>query len=578
MKIFKRSVLTVILGVSMLFNSIAVSADSTGDPNIDNGGGGMGNGSSSYFWNPTDDGVRITIVDAETGERKSSSIDYTNKHPDNIQFHFGSVSKSDYGSGTSLSLKTGAYQYINPTEPLPTIVSDGEYWYSSIDQIRSYFTDEQVIKRVAAHTGIKFDDLVNGDYKMMIEPLVYVTYNGVRYAMTATEAALFNQQTGGNVRRYLVDLTHKNLPLAMFLEKDDLGYKAWSGATDARMTDSDIINYLGMGLVTFKEKEEEVEIEAYDYEYRVDTDVYTSVTVTGGEHTPDNPVTVIFEIKNKRYTVSNVVFPDGDSQLVWCKWHTPNTEQTVEINVTVLGGAEANETTILANIVDLDKNPPPNPTAYDRNNGFTAVSVPTMAQRTSSSWSVWYAYWVPNWVWIPDWDWCSHTNEDGTTWGHWVDNGYWEDQGEWEFGSNSYRVTMSARMDIITDEKNPTATGNTMKSGYGINESVTATVSGNGAHTELQNAVAYFPEFKYKTYWRLLEETSRSTFEFKENEYSTYNRRTHFTPLWYPDGTYTVYTWALDCWTPAGMLSMNLNDNLTIDGNVYDDWHIGPTY
>lgn len=162
------------------------------------------------------------------------------------------------------------------------------------------------------------------------------------------------------------------------------------------------------------------------------------------------------------------------------------------------------------------------------------------------------------------------------TGGYWRDHGHWEDHGEWEFGSNSYRVTMNTRMDITTDEKNPTAVGNVMKSGYGINESVTASVSGNGAHTELQNAVTYFPEFKYKTYWRLLEKTSRNTFEFKENEYSTYNNRTHFSPLWYPDGAYTVYTWALDCWTPAGMLSMNLTDAVTIDGNVYDDWHIAP--
>ena len=107
MKIFKRGVLTIVLGIAMLFNSITAFADSTGDPNIDSGGGGMGNGSSSYYWNPTDDGVRITIVDAKTGAKKSSSIDYTNKHPDNIQFHYGSVSKSDYASGASLSLKTG---------------------------------------------------------------------------------------------------------------------------------------------------------------------------------------------------------------------------------------------------------------------------------------------------------------------------------------------------------------------------------------------------------------------------------------------------------------------------------------
>ena len=66
------------------------------------------------------------------------------------------------------------------------------------------------------------------------------------------------------------------------------------------------------------------------------------------------------------------------------------------------------------------------------------------------------------------------------------------------------------------------------------------------------------------------------THEFRENRYSTYNRRTHFTPIWYPDGDYTAYTWLLDCWTPAGMLSMNLTDSLTIDGNLWSDWHIAP--
>ena len=131
-------------------------------------------------------------------------------------------------------------------------------------------------------------------------------------------------------------------------------------------------------------------------------------------------------------------------------------------------------------------------------------------------------------------------------------------------------------MDITPDEKNPTASGNTMKSGYGINEKVTASVSGNGEHTALQNAVSYFPEFYYGTYWRLLESTSTNKLEFRKNKYSTYNNRTHFTPVWYPDGNYKVYTWAIDCWTPAGMLSMNLTDSVTISGNVFDDWHIAP--
>lgn len=60
------------------------------------------------------------------------------------------------------------------------------------------------------------------------------------------------------------------------------------------------------------------------------------------------------------------------------------------------------------------------------------------------------------------------------------------------------------------------------------------------------------------------------------NKYSTYNRRVHFTPVLFPDTSYKTYTYLEDAWTPAGMLSMNLNDFVTINGSVYDDWHIGP--
>lgn len=548
------------------FFCLQIVAFAEGDPNIDNGGGGLKDGSSENFWNPGNDGVRVTIVDAETGAVKSASIDYTNTNASDIALHFGKVSKAEYVGGTALSATTSSYTFINPTEPLPTIISDGSG--ASIEEIRSYFTDEQVVKRIAEHTRIEFDDLTNGDYKLMVEPIMYITFNGIRTAMTATEAALYNMQTGGEMINKMGPLSHKNLPLAMFLEKDDLGYTAWTGSKNSYMTDSDIIQYLGVGIVSFKEPEEEVEVAASDYEYRVDTDVYTSITVTGGEHTPDNPVTVRFYIKNKVYTVGNIVYPKGASQLVWCKWHTPNTEQTVNIKVTVTGGASASKTNITVNIVDLNKNPPPDPTADDRNDSFRAVSVPNREQRTSAAWSVWSAYWQPKWVWQSRWRWTGK---------RWVDRGSWVDKGEWKFRSNSYSVSMSANMQITCDEKNPTNVGRTMKSGYGINETVTASISGNGQHTELQNAVAYFPEFYYKTYWRLLEYTN-GALEFRKNKYSTYNNRTHFTPLWYPDGNYKVYTWAIDCWTPAGMLSANLTDSLTIKGNVFDDWHIAPSH
>lgn len=99
----------------------------------------------------------------------------------------------------------------------------------------------------------------------------------------------------------------------------------------------------------------------------------------------------------------------------------------------------------------------------------------------------------------------------------------------------------------------------------------------SSAVTGAQTAATYFPEFKYESYWRLLERTGggySARFEFAPNQYSTYNRRTHFTPIWMPVGSFTPYTWLIDCWTPAGMLSMNLTDSVTISGSLWDDWHI----
>ena len=112
-----------------------------------------------------------------------------------------------------------------------------------------------------------------------------------------------------------------------------------------------------------------------------------------------------------------------------------------------------------------------------------------------------------------------------------------------------------------------------------VSLSARASSSQTSATTAPQTAVSYFPEFYYETYWRLLERTRNgysAVFEFKNNEYSTYYRRTHFTPVWMPDGEYRVYTYLLDCWTPDGMLSVNLSNAVQISGSLWDDWHIAP--
>ena len=151
-----------------------------------------------------------------------------------------------------------------------------------------------------------------------------------------------------------------------------------------------------------------------DYTYRVDTDVITAVTVSGGQSDPDNSVSVTFSILGRNYSVGNVYYPEGGQQLVWVKWHTPQTEQHLTIHVTVSGGGTASKGTISANIVNLDQNPPPNPVADDRNDAYRRENaiVPVNTEKTEAAWSVWRPWWKENWIWHSDWNW----EDDGKTW------------------------------------------------------------------------------------------------------------------------------------------------------------------
>lgn len=590
---------SVVLCIALLL-SISIPAFAAGDPNIDTGGGGLGNGSEGNIWYG-DSGVRVTIVDADNRTPVSASVDLI-KPPEYVLawnksniIHFGKVSKPEYNAGVSLSPVVGSYTYIVPSQTLPKIIATNS-GTGSITAIKSYFCDEQVLRGICDYVSFDYDELVAGDYKLIIEPLSAFLYSGAAFVMTATEAALYDQQVNGGLNAWMGKLTHKNLPLALFLETSDLGYPAWSGSSTQKVSNSDILSSLGIGIVRFSDEITPVEINDYDYEYRVDTDVISSVEVSGGQSDPDNPTTVQFVIEGTPYTVSNVFYPEGDSQLVWVKWHTPDEPCVVTIRVSVSGTGWA-QSTIVCNVIDLDVNDPPNPIATDRNDAYTASPVPRNAEVTTASWGIWSPWWQEFWEWVPDWEQCwhsdwvdtSYTDADGNVvsdgywddWYHWVDNGWWEDHGWWEFDWNGYTATLTASMNITPDDKSPTATASTTKSGYGVQQSVTARVSTNhsAATTAAQNAVTYFPEFSYATYWRLLDRTitgKSSSFEFKTNHYSTYNRRTHFTPIWFPDGAYTPYTWLLDCWTPVGMLSMNLTDSVTIRGNLWEEWHIAP--
>lgn len=153
------------------------------------------------------------------------------------------------------------------------------------------------------------------------------------------------------------------------------------------------------------------------------------------------------------------------------------------------------------------------------------------------------------------------------------------DHGWYDFTSTSYSASLSGSMELHPDDIVPTASGDTMKSGYGVKESAVSSFGSNAPashYAPAQTAVSYFPEFGYENYWRLLSCSggNNASFSFKPNEYSTYGRNVHFTPVWYPDGReYRVYTYIIDAWTPAGMLSVNVDDSIQIQGSLYDDWY-----
>ena len=551
-----------------------------------------------------------------------------------------SGSKIDYLNGQSLS-PVYLNNYITDNPPPIPITNGG-----NIESVKSYFGDTRtligLIDGFAAQLGTSREGLVSGLYftidreknqypyeKIMpikidgeyqnevpwlviYEPVIisYLKDRSTILAFTSTEYALaqklgyFNFKNGSD-GQVIGGMTHSDLPNSIFLEESWFGYPVTSALAEGIYWSEDRI-ISGGGWVMRMLRPNSLEVEendtTYDYKYRVDTDVITSVRVFSNDDiTPDNrhisDIAYNYPTDNKAtvtmvangYSKStDIVIPKGGSELVWIKWHTPTIPSTVEIRVQITGNQAAKidgtfrSAIITGNVVDLDLNLPPNPTADDRSDGFVLPSMSVKADKTIAEWGIYSSDWVSDWVWHPKWEWQSDWQVVGNNWedlGNWVDKGEWKDEGEWVFDYTNYYVLLSANMILKPGENVPTAIGDTMKSGYGVNVDITSYMFSNAASSDItyvQNAITYFPEFEYETYWRLLDMTSYGNFEFEKNKYSTYNNRTHFTPIWFPNGAYQVYTEVIDMWTPDGMLRMNLSDNVNIEGSLYDDWHIGP--
>ena len=204
MKQLKRRIFTLILSMCLLLLS-GMTAFASGEGNIDGGGGSMGSGTATDVWHGQD-GVRVTVVTAD-GSVASTPFDLSNANVANNVLNFGKVCKLQYSSGSSLS-PNGSYSYSKPGIALPRIIS-GSSSRASIEAIRRYFCSEYAAQLVSAKSGIPFEELVSGSYKLVIEPIAYFTHGGRNYAMTATEAALYNQKSGGTLRSRMPSLTDR---------------------------------------------------------------------------------------------------------------------------------------------------------------------------------------------------------------------------------------------------------------------------------------------------------------------------------------------------------------------------------
>ncbi|MCL2086175.1 MAG: hypothetical protein FWH05_01095 [Oscillospiraceae bacterium] len=332
-------------------------------------------------------------------------------------------------------------------------------------------------------------------------------------------------------------------------------------------------------------------------------------------------------------TIPEIYIPRGGEQVVWVKWKTPPTPGVVAVTANAprglfpVPGGYSPVGRVNAKIVDtLKETPPPDPTiddipskfGYDVNSGTSEKSRIISAGVSSNSWIVWDCHYEL-------WGTSSQTNVSSSRFEFPVAEEYNEETGLWTVNrvDRTYTVSnpasttfyvaytsyihnyiftpiehraqlMSTDIAVSPSEHVPTAETRFyetyMKSGYGINLETEAfvRVTTNGSSTSYydptttsfvaapQFIVTWFPEFNYRSFNRFLEKIGK--WEFKQNIYSTYFDRSHFTPWWFPDNyRYNLATRIDFAYTPAGRLYMGQESTgIMIDGNLYDDWRIAP--
>jgi hypothetical protein len=271
-----KRILFVFLAVLLLFGAVSPAAYAEdGDPldeNGDTGGTGPGgNGSLREYWTTAWQGMRITVIDvsdtadiAPNGTIKGKvaagtvSVDITNLSASDNFFtrvlggdgstalahgnkvtHFGKVSKMGYRDGEAVASTTANYDFQTVTG-MPILMGSNQ---AAAQTIKDYINNQAMLTNIAAWCGISsYEELTNGKYKILAEPILYCLIDTYKYAFTATEAALWKPH--GNQTGW--PLINNTLASAFFLEFDELGWDKWTGSVTVNQPFQTIVDSLGM--------------------------------------------------------------------------------------------------------------------------------------------------------------------------------------------------------------------------------------------------------------------------------------------------------------------------------------------
>ena len=314
-----------------------------------------------------------------------------------------------------------------------------------------------------------------------------------------------------------------------------------------------------------------IKIQTPNAGYLTNEDVITSVYVSDNSETPILPgdaAVVSFTVRGPDGSVCTsqskaAVCPDGNNNLLWFRWHTPATPgsytMTASISASGVAGRSGWTDTLTWNIKVPAENAPPQTKLTDTRPSWFSIQAPNPCGYSSA-----------------------------LSWRDWIYNG--------SFVRRTYTATLNAVLSVAptktADGSNRivTATKNSsgewvMKSGYGISENVTSGVSltsstgssiDGGSATAAQLTEGRYPEFDYyyAGYFRLFDSAGNGGFQLKTNPYSQYGFRTHYIPVWFPNGTYMALATASQAWTPAGMLGRDATGTVQIQGALPNDWYV----